>query len=67
MTRPALIFPPIFMLIELGEQHPCMQSGELKVSGKDVATLRRWKKSLQILVSVFRPTCLVFGLYLIGR
>jgi len=54
-----------FMLIATPDKHPSMQSGRLNLAWNRFRC--NGEKLPQILVSVFRPTCLVFVLYLIGR
>jgi hypothetical protein len=54
-----------FMLIATPDKHPSLQSGRLNLAWNRFRC--SGEKLPKILVSVFRPTCLVFVLYLIGR
>ena len=47
----------MFVLIDWGDHHPCMRQAEMQ-SGTDFFAT---KLRPQVLVSIFRPTYLVFG------
>jgi hypothetical protein len=63
--RVTLTIPANFMLIATFDKHPCMQSGRLNLAWNRFRC--NGEKLPQILVSIFRPTWLVFVLYRVGR